>query len=80
MAAFRFIIDPPMNDSISKTSDKKKTARCSECDRETVYFNVWHSPSGTERVICWECTAREEKGFFAQRGFQRGARTGVIPR
>ena len=28
-------------------------------------------PDDVERVVCWECTQRAEKGFFARRGFTR---------
>jgi len=67
-----------------ESTDPKNTAkppmRCTECDREMDHYNVWLRPNGEEAVVCWECKAREEKGFFAQRGFRRGARGGYIPR
>ena len=62
-----------------KTTDKPPM-RCSECDREMEHYNVWFKPGGEKAVICWECTARQEKGFFAHRTFRRGARHGYIPR
>ncbi len=62
-----------------KTMDKPVT-RCSECDRERDHYNTFLSPTNEERVVCWECLGREEKGFNASRGFRRDSRTGVIPR
>jgi hypothetical protein len=54
--------------------------RCSECDREVDHYNTFLLPTGEHRVVCWECLAREEKGFFAKRDFRRDSRRGVIPR
>ncbi len=62
-----------------KTEDKPLT-RCSECDREVGHYNTFISPRNEERAVCWECLAREEKGFNAIRGFARMSRRGVIPR
>lgn len=62
-----------------KTTDKPR-ARCTECDREVEHYNVFRSASDEERVVCWECLAREEKGFNAKRDFSRQSRRGVIPR
>ncbi len=62
-----------------KTEDKPQT-RCSECDREVGHYNTFISPTNEERAVCWECLAREEKGFNAARGFARMSRRGVIPR
>ncbi len=62
-----------------KTEDKPLT-RCSECDREVEYYNTFISPTNVESAVCWECLAREEKGFNASRGFARMSRRGVIPR
>jgi len=59
---------------------EKPTVRCTECDREVTHYNTFLSPTNDRTVVCWECLAREEKGFFAHRGYSRGARTGVIPR
>lgn len=61
-------------------TQSKTTARCSKCDREMKHFNTFLSPTDEESVVCWECLAREEKGFNAKRDFRRAARTGVIPR
>ena len=67
-----------------KTLDPKTTerpvARCSECDHEVDHYNTFLSSTNVERVVCWECLAREEKGFNATRGFSRQSRSGVIPR
>ena len=59
---------------------EKPTARCSECDREVEHYNVFLAPTNDERIVCWECTLRAEKGFNAKRDFQRDSRRGVIPR
>jgi len=58
----------------------KPAVRCEECDREMDHYNAFLSPTNVRTNVCWECLQRKEKGFFAQRGFQRGSRTGVIPR
>lgn len=50
------------------------------CDREVEHYNTWVTSLDDKEVICWECTAREEKGFFAKRDFHRTSRRGVIPR
>lgn len=66
------------------TNDPKKIekpfVRCAECDREMEHYNVFLSPTNEEKTVCWECSSREEKGFFAKRDFQRSSRRGVIPR
>lgn len=54
--------------------------RCEECDREMDHYNTFVSPENVRTNVCWQCLQREEKGFFAHRGFTRGARSGVIPR
>lgn len=69
-----------MIDSFDPKTTEKPRQRCTQCDREMEHYNVWFDASGSLNVVCWECKAREEKGFFAHRGFRRGARTGVIPR
>ena len=61
-------------------SEPKTIARCAECDREMDHYNIFLSPTNEEKVVCWECTGREEKGFFAKRGFRREGRHGDIPR
>lgn len=58
----------------------KAAVRCSKCDREMEHYNTFVSPTNVRENVCWQCLAREEKGFFAHRSFQRGARSGVIPR
>ena len=59
---------------------EKTKVRCAECDREVEHYNTFLSPTNEHRVVCWECTSREEKGFNAKRDFRRDSRTGVIPR
>ncbi|MEP6704982.1 MAG: hypothetical protein ABJB34_09265 [Acidobacteriota bacterium] len=54
--------------------------RCEECDREMEHYNTFVTPTNERRNVCWECLSRQEKGFFAHRGFHRGARNGDIPR
>ncbi len=61
-------------------NEEKKTARCAECDREMEHYNVFVSPTNEEKIVCWQCLSREEKGFFAKRDFSRSSRRGVIPR
>lgn len=62
-----------------KNMDKPRV-RCSECDSETEHYNTFLSPTNEERIVCWECLGREERGFNAKRDFRRTARSGVIPR
>lgn len=69
-----------MIEAIDPKTIEKPVVRCNECDREVTSYNTFVSPTNTRRNVCWECLAREEKGFFAHRGFRRGARFGVIPR
>ncbi len=69
-----------MTETIDPKITEKPLARCSSCDREVEHYNIFVSPTDEERVICWECLAREEKGFNAARHFQRSSRRGVIPR
>jgi hypothetical protein len=69
-----------MIQTIDPKSISKPTERCSECDREVEHYNTFLSPTDEPRVVCWECLAREEKGFFAKHDFSRTSRRGVIPR
>ena len=69
-----------MVESLDPKITEKPEARCTECDRVVVHYNTFISPTNVSYVICWECLAREEKGFFAKRDFRRGARSGYIPR
>ncbi|MBK9162996.1 MAG: hypothetical protein IPM21_03655 [Acidobacteria bacterium] len=69
-----------MISAIDPKVTEKPLARCTECDREVTHYNTFLSPTNDRTVVCWECLSREEKGFFAHRGYTRGARTGVIPR
>ena len=61
-------------------SRQKPSARCSRCDRVVEHYNTFLSPENDERVVCWECLARKEKGFNARRDFRRDSRFGVIHR
>ena len=65
-------IDPKITD--------KAAVRCERCDRMMEHYNTFISPTNDRSNICWQCLAREEKGFFAHRDFRRGARSGYIPR
>ena len=58
----------------------KEPVRCESCDREMEHYNTFITPTNERRNKCWQCLAREEKGFFAHRDFRRGARSGYIPR
>jgi hypothetical protein len=58
----------------------RPAVRCERCDREMEHYNTFITPNNERTDVCWQCLAREEKGFFAHRDFRRGARTGVIPR
>jgi hypothetical protein len=58
----------------------RQPVRCEECDREMGHYNTFVSPSNERKNVCWQCLARQEKGFFAHRDFRRGARSGYIPR
>jgi hypothetical protein len=69
-----------MTATIDPKITEKPLARCAECDREKTHYNIFSGPTNEERVICWECLSREEKGFNAKRGFHRGSRYGNIPR
>lgn len=60
--------------------NEKPTAVCAECDRETDNYNTFLSSTNEPRIVCWQCLARDEKGFNAKRDFRRDARSGVIPR
>ena len=58
----------------------RERVRCEKCDREMQHYNTFIMPTNERRNICWQCLARDEKGFFAHRDFRRGARNGYIPR
>ena len=68
------------NLSARNDADDKQPARCVECDREMDHYVTFVSPTNEDRIVCWECLGREEKGFNAKRGFRREARHGDIPR
>lgn len=61
-------------------AEEKKPARCAECDRIMTHYNIYLSPDNDEKVVCWQCMNRDDKGFFAKRDFYRKGRRGVIPR
>ncbi len=69
-----------MVESIDPKIIERAAVRCERCDREMEHYNTFISPTNVRSNICWQCLAREEKGFFAHRGFRRGARSGYIPR
>ena len=54
--------------------------RCTECDREVDHYNTFVAPDNQQKVVCWECLERFEKGFNAHRDFSRMSRRGTIPR
>ena len=69
-----------MIETIDPKNMEKPKVRCSQCDSETVHYNTFLSSGNESRVVCWECLAREEKGFNAKNDFHRMSRRGVIPR
>lgn len=69
-----------MIEEIDPKNTEKPLARCTECDREMEHYNVFLAPTNEEKIVCWECMQRQDKGFFAKRGFRRGGRDGFIPR
>jgi len=69
-----------MIETLDPKSTDKPTERCSECDREVNHYNMFLTSTNESSVVCWECLARQEKGFNAKRDFRRDARSGVIPR
>ena len=69
-----------MIDSFDPKKIEKPVVRCAMCDEEVKHYNTFFSPTNEVRNVCWQCLAREEKGFFAKRDFTRSARSGRIPR
>ena len=69
-----------MIDESEAPAIERPIARCTECDREVNHYNTFVKPNDERSVICWECLQRMEKGFNADRNFQRTSRRGVIPR
>ena len=69
-----------MIETLDPKTIEKPAVRCERCDREVGHYNTFVSPTNERHNVCWQCLAREEKGFFAHRNFRRGARTGVSPR
>lgn len=69
-----------MIETIDPKITEKPIARCVECDSEVEHYNIFISSANESRVVCWQCLAREEKGFNAKRDFSRQSRYGVIPR
>jgi hypothetical protein len=66
--------------SAANDADAKAPVRCIECDRLMDHYITFVTPTNENRVVCWQCLGREEKGFNAKRGFHREARSGYIPR
>jgi len=71
---------PAMIETIDPKTIEKPLARCADCDHEVEHYNTFLSSTNDPRIVCWECLAREEKGFNASPGFFRRSRRGVIPR
>lgn len=69
-----------MNTNIDPKMTEKPIERCTECDAEVEHYNTFLTPTNETRVVCWQCLAREEKGFNAEPDFHRQSRRGVIPR
>lgn len=69
-----------MIESIDPKVTEKPAVRCAKCDREVEHYNTFLDADNRVVNVCWECTQREEKGFFQKRDFQRRGRSGVIPR
>lgn len=69
-----------MAESLDPKMTEKPPVRCDECDRVSEHYNEFLGPDNVVRAVCWECTQRSEKGFFAKRDFRRGSRSGYIPR
>ncbi|HBE83185.1 MAG: hypothetical protein JNK51_11540 [Blastocatellia bacterium] len=66
--------------AIDPKTIEKPAVRCGTCDREMTHYNTFLSPTNERSNVCWQCLARDEKGFNAKRDFRRGARSGTIPR
>ena len=69
-----------MVEALDPKINEKPAVRCEKCDRIMEHYNTFIMPTNERRNICWECLARDEKGFFAHRDFRRGARRGYVPR
>ena len=69
-----------MVEALDPKITEKPPVRCEKCDRVMEHYNTFIMPTNERRNICWECLARDEKGFFAHRDFRRGARRGYVPR
>jgi hypothetical protein len=65
---------------ITNNAEEKEPVRCSKCDSIVEHYNTFISPTNETTNVCWECLAREEKGFNAKPHFFRRSRLGVIPR
>lgn len=62
-----------MIDTSVNLQTKRPVERCSECDEESRYYNVFITPTNERRIVCWECLSKEEKGFTSRYGFRRGS-------
>jgi hypothetical protein len=69
-----------MIESIDPKSTVKPLVKCAKCDREVDHYNTFIEADNEVVIVCWECTQREEKGFFQKRDFHRSSRRGIIPR
>ncbi len=65
-----------MIDTSVNLRTNKPVERCAECDEETRFYNIFISPSNERRIVCSKCLIKEEKGFTAQYGFNRGSNGG----
>ena len=68
-----------MIESIDPKVTGKPLARCDKCDREVDHYNIFLDADNRVVNVCWECTQREEKGFFQKRDFFRRSRLGKLP-
>ncbi len=71
---------PELIESVDPKTIEKAPQRCGVCDREMTHYNSFLSPNNESSIVCWQCQARDEKGFNARRDFYRMSRTGNIPR
>ncbi len=69
-----------MTDAPDPKTLHRPLARCSECDREVEHYNTFLAPDNGQKIVCWECMQRAEKGFISNRPFYRQARSHTIPR
>jgi len=68
-----------MIESIDPKVIDKPVVRCDKCDREIDHYNTFLDADNRVVDVCWECTQRDEKGFFQKRDFFRRSRIGKLP-